>query len=513
MLPKIIKLSRKADLPAIIKQIKNLREHEIIFEVEKGSKLLESPEGIKLVKKTGEVLGKKIKIIPAEEAEIAIPKRVIPKASQNTKPGFSDIRIARRPSAASAVKAPVVAHKHQILREHSVTNEGSRLEFELSKTTSRFSKIFVLCLVVLVVAVFGLAVLLPRADVTVFARSESITRDFEIAVDRSIAVATPNSLQIPGIAVSREISQTKSFSTTGESVSGTKASGTITLYNFTENTLTLKATTTTLLAGNKRYLFVSDVSGIKPNGSPNTGIKIIAESAGESGNVPINTRFQIVNAALGNANVYGQNSAAITGGTTGNTTKILSQADIDTATNELIADVISQTEVELTEQNSVKIKVLESGVKKEILAKTANKNVGDAVDSFDMTLIARVTGLAFRQDDVINAVVTKINEVLSSDKYLLDSVEPVYNANFKTIDSTMSKGVLAVHFETVAAYRVDGENLPKILAGKNESEIKEILLSKPQIDDVTVKFWPEWFVHKAPKFNGKVNIETVLSQN
>lgn len=167
---------------------------------------------------------------------------------------------------------------------------------------------------------------------------------------------------------------------------------------------------------------------------------------------------------------------------------------------------------ELSSTNGIKMRLLEEAVKKEVLAKTANKDVGAEVDTFDMTIIARVTGLAFREDDVNTVVVSKIKEVLSSDKYLLEGQQKPFTASFKSIDLINNKGLLAVHFETVAAYKVDEGNLPKILAGKNESEIKEILLSKPEIDNVEVKFWPAWFVHKAPKFNGKVNISTVLSQ-
>src|SRR5690606_649215 len=103
--------------------------------------------------------------------------------------------------------------------------------------------------------------------------------------------------------------------------------------------------------------------------------------------------------------------------------------------------------------------------------------------------------------------------VLSDDKYLLtDNGQTKYSAEFKSLDVATGQGVLAVHFETVAAYQVDEDDLSKLLAGKNETEIKEILLSKPEVDEVKVEFWPSWLVHKAPKFNGKVYIETVVTQ-
>ncbi|MBX4187355.1 MAG: baseplate J/gp47 family protein [Candidatus Doudnabacteria bacterium] len=500
----------------IIKQhIKSSKDQEVIFEVEKDSPILASDEGLKLIKKSGAAMGKKVSVRSTEEGlGVKVSKSSPRPLRGNTKPRFSDIVVPNRVTK-PVVKPPAAALEEDGPVSRTVREEdGSRYEVEMvaGSRSSKFSKIFILCLIVLVFAVFGLAVLLPKADVTVFARSEPITRDFEVIVDKSVATANPATMEIPGLPVSKEVSQTKQFPTTGVKVSGTKAGGNVTIYNFTANTLKLRAATTTLIAGGKRYVLLSDVSGIKPNGAATAGVAIAATQPGEAYNLPAKTRFQIVNAALGDANVYAENPNALGGGTTGEQTKILSQADIDNATSSLIADVIAQAESDLTQANGIKIKLLDSAVKKEVLAKTANKEVGAATDSFNMTLIAKVTGMAFREDDVINVVVSKINEVLSSDKYLLEDKQKQYTANFKSIDLTKGSGVLQVHFETVAAYKIDAANLPKILAGKTEAEIKEILLSKSEVDNVTVKFWPEWFVHKAPKFNGKININTVLSQ-
>jgi hypothetical protein len=220
-----------------------------------------------------------------------------------------------------------------------------------------------------------------------------------------------------------------------------------------------------------------------------------------------------VNAALGNQNVYALNPTGIAGGQTTSTGgTILSQQDLDKAVASLTASIIEQAETDLTQETGVAIRLVPTGVKIEILAKTANKNVGVIADNFDMTLIAKLTGLGFRNDDVTQVVIAKINQVLSSDKYLLDNAQKQYTAEFKTIDIPNGHGVLVVHFQTTAAYKIDQTNLARVLSGKNESEIKEILLSKPEIDNVQVAFWPKWFVHKAPRFNGKIYINTALSQ-
>jgi hypothetical protein len=520
MPPKVIKLGKKDDIASVIQQIKSLRDREIIFELAAGSVLLSSSDSLKLLKRTGEALGKTVKVITDDEigrilakkanvlygdAEVTMPKNVPRVARSDVKPRFSDIMGSRKIFSTATNRAIQPAGA-------AVPAKPPQNNTRASRSTSNFSKIFIFGVVILVVAVFGLAVLLPKATIAVFARSEQVSRDLELTVDNNTSAADPDNLQIPGVPIAREVSQTKNFPATGVKLAGTKAAGTVTIYNFTASTLTLKAATTTLVASGKKYLFAKDVAGIKPNGVANPDIAITADLPGEAQNLPAETKFQIVNSALGNQNVYAVNPSGIGGGQATSTT-VLAQADIDKAVESLTNDVVTAAESDLSLETGVATKLVSSGIKIDILAKTANKNVGDEVDSFDMTMIAKVTGLGFKNDDVINLVEAKINQVLSADKYLLDNAQKQYIAEFKTIDIPNSRGVLAVHFQTTAAYKVDTANLPKILAGKNESEIKEILLSKPEIDNVKVEFWPRWFVNKAPKFNGKIYIKTELSQN
>jgi len=177
----------------------------------------------------------------------------------------------------------------------------------------------------------------------------------------------------------------------------------------------------------------------------------------------------------------------------------------------MTGDILAQAASEASTQVGGNVILPDSGAVKQVLAKTANKNVNDPADNFDMTIIAKVTGLGFKEGDLLSVVTDKIKEVLSSDKYLVNDAKPQYTAAYKSIDMANGKGVLAVHFQTEAAYSVDTKGLSKLLAGKNEQEIQEILLSKPEVDKVQVDFWPKWLVHKAPIWNGKIYVKAELS--
>ncbi len=533
-MPKFVKLNRKDDIASVIRKIKDLKDTDIVFSLPAGSTLLSSSNNLKLMKRAGEVSGKNVAVeVPDnddmakilarkagvlhghQEEEIKPIRPQIRVARSDVKPRFSDIMGARP----VARKIPVEEEEPSKFALPSLKSIV-KMPAAVVKPTSNSMKYFMIGLVAVVLVLLALAIFLPQATVKVFARSEPVTRDFEIGVDKNAPTVNTAALQIPAIAVDKEVSQTKTFAATGVKTNGAKATGSVQIYNFTGNTLTLKAATTTLVADGKKFLFTKDATGIRatkgtpsnPDKNTTTTVSIVAEQGGEDYNLPANTRFQIVNSALGNQNVYAINPAVLAGGSAGAGTTVVSQQDLDQAAASLTSEVLNQTAADLTETEGLPVIVLPSGVKMNVLTKTSSKQAGEAAESFSMTLIAKVTGLAFRQSDVTNLVIGKINEVLSADKYLLtDNGQTKYTAEFKTIDFDKGQGVLAVHFETVAAYKIDEDSFRKLLSGKNESEIKEILLSKPEVDNVEVTFWPAWLVHKAPRINGKIYIQSQIS--
>lgn len=545
---RIIKITKNQDLAEITQMIKQIKEREMVFEMEKGSPLLISSANMKLVKKIGEAMGKKIRIrtddpigrvlalkaevLDGEIEQVKPAKPGIRVKRSDVKPRFSDIVVSKRPHAQAAAAVPVAASAIKKVATEHIRHEPETYTHSETRTKSRgfrssFSKIFVITMVVLVLGVFGLSVLLPQATITVYARSERITRDVEVTLDKSAPAVDQAKLTAPATVITREVSQTKNFPATGTKDVGTKATGTVQIYNFTKNTLTLRASTTTLVAPNgKRFNFTKDITGIRPTAVIGAGeesevdqstlippVAVVAQASGPDYNLGANIRFTIQNAALGSTNnVYATSPAAFSGGTTKNV-KVVSQQDLDQAVTALTGSIAAQAETDLNTERGTDsdLKILPNGITREVLAHTANKNVGAEAESFDMTMIAKITGLQYKESDIKNIIVTQINSVLSSDKYLLPDADEAVNASFKSLDLPNGRGVLSVHFETVAAYRVNADDMSKLLAGKNAIEIKEILLAKPEIDRVDVEFSP-FFVNKAPKLNGKIYIHSMLSE-
>jgi hypothetical protein len=542
---KLVKLQKSEQIVDIIKKIKTLKSDEVVFEIPDGSPLFKNPHNFELIKKSAAAMGKTVIMRtedPAGKSMIAKAGLLMDEGGEFEKPvvrtktrkvKFSDIGATTMPRGAAGALPPVPPPADMSFRTRPAPPTAAKTsylpslpKFRVPGLATNFSRFFVLGAVILVLVVFGLAVLLPQAQITVYARSEPIMRDLEVSVDKNTRSINSSNLTVPGIAISREISHTKNFPATGVKLAGNKATGQVQLFNFTKNTLTLRAATTTLVVDGKKYSFTKDVTGLRPTARIGQGgeqeidqsslippVSIVAQEVGANFNIGADLRLTIQNAALGQADVYAETAGNITGGSS-TETKVLSQADIDKATQTMQDELgpLAEEELKAAGQQDVSLRILPNAVKSEVLAKTANKEVNDEVPDFDMTIIAKVTGVGFNEEDVKNLVLEKINSVLSEDKYLLEDGRQELTATFKTVNIDNGTGVLAVHFETIAAYRVENTNLSRILAGKDAVEIQEILLTKPEIDRVDVTFSP-FFVKKAPRFNGKIFIKTVQSEN
>ena len=70
----------------------------------------------------------------------------------------------------------------------------------------------------------------------------------------------------------------------------------------------------------------------------------------------------------------------------------------------------------------------------------------------------------------------------------------------------LGTGVLTNHFESRIVYLVDGDELKRKVSGKSEDEIRELLLSRPEIESVDVSFSPFW-VKSAPRLVNRIRID------
>ena len=151
--------------------------------------------------------------------------------------------------------APVPFKKTEIIAETDVVS-GSK------GFVGKFIKFALVIGIIAALLLFF--VILPQANITVYAHIQPVVRDYQISVDAAQATPDVTTLTIPGKIINEDVTVTKTYPATGQTNVGIKAQGTVQIYNFSKQTYKLDAATTTLVVGSKIYHFQNDITGIKP---------------------------------------------------------------------------------------------------------------------------------------------------------------------------------------------------------------------------------------------------------
>ncbi len=389
-------------------------------------------------------------------------------------------------------------------------------EYIPKKPSYKKGLIFLFVSIVLAALVIG-TMILPQADLIVYAHGQPITRDMQIVLDQNVKEPNTKDLVLPAKISESNQSITKQFTSTGLQNVGIVAKGTMQIYNFTGKTLKLGAKTTKISVGKKTYHLEKDISGIKPTKKFKNGtdvdpasltpeVAIIADQAGDDYNFPGGTRLEIDNDILGaNPDVlYAQSTKPIEGGVS-RYTNIISQGDLDTATKLLNqAALDSAKQAAMTKDGST---LLDAGTSMQVKNIFFDKKVGDTAINFNGTITATVKGLAFKTADVTKMVRERVVLTLDKGKYLADDQDVNFKIEFKSADLNLGTGIINVNYNGKVISNVDSTDIESKVRGKSPSEVKEILLSNPDIDGVDLTLKPFW-VTSVPHLFGKVFVHT-----
>ena len=378
-------------------------------------------------------------------------------------------------------------------------------------------KVIVLALCVLVGGGYSLGFLiLPKATLAITTRTEPVARDFEITIDVNQKDADAEQLVVPGRFIDQEVSNKKNVESTGTRNAGQRASGFVTIYNFSKTTLILKKDTTVLSVNGKRYFFTQDVGNIRPTAKigledeeidPTSlipPVPIASEGGGEQYNLACGVRIEIKNDAFGSQPqlLYAVTSDAISGGTN-RLIKMVTQGDIDKGQDQLTTELVENAKTSLT-ADSPGAKIIEGALITEIVAKTSSSGVNAEVPQFEVSQTVRLHALVYNENDIRSMVAERIKRLQPENKILQEEGAQL-SSRFIAINLQEGKGVLSNHFESTLRYSIDAGKIIDQIRGRDIQDIRDILLSMPEIEQVEVVFSPSW-VKKAPNMKSKIKI-------
>lgn len=556
-----IYINLEDDVSKIVERIKRAKSEKVVLVCPKRCFLFNDSINLRLLKKQVDLLKKHVAILTMDERgqlyakEAGFELKFLPAARRG---GFSDIKSNKPAVVTRAQQAGIISEavaeikniSNKLLgRTESAGPKPIKAQIKVaspkiseSQSTTRprlaakdiyfppmadeqvrqrkrkaFNQKFITglvaaCLLLVVLLVF---VVLPKATIAVYPKTEPVTRDIQIGLGSAVPAPNPDSLLMPASKISQTVEIHNSFQSQGKRQVGNKATGYVQIYNFTKLPINLKANTTKLTIGSQIYLLAQDVSGLKPTTYSNpytkevdmaslaAPVEVVAEGGGEEYNVPAGTRMEISNLVFGSKPqlLYAKTQTAVTGGTT-RFLSLVSEQDLASAQSSL-NDMAAQNVQDTIKQRGL---ILPPGsYNVQSVSFTTDKSVGTESPDFVGTLSATVTGLAVNSNDLQNLIIDRIKQTLASNQTLLISNNGLSSYKVTNLDLNNLTATLSIHFESLAELNVNLGSIASELTGKSLSQANDLLSSKAEIEKVDITLAPFW-QRSLPFFAGKIKV-------
>lgn len=391
------------------------------------------------------------------------------------------------------IKEPLPAKKIILL-----PNFGKKLFFAISLAT-------------LLVVGIVLFLILPTAAVIVEPKTQLVTQDIDLIVDKTTSEVDKNELKVPGrlIEVSKEA--TKEFSATGKKQIKEKATGVITIYNewdsqsqtlventrfVSDNGKLFKSTKTVVVPGFKRSAG-QDIAG-------STTVAVAADEPGEESNIKP-SRFSIpgLKGTIKYDKIYGVSVEPMTGGRV-EQINIVSEEDFSKAKKMTEESLRGELINEIKNKSDGQSSIVDNAISVNKTEFTSTKKVGEEAKSFALTLKTNGAALTFNEDDIISLSKDTVKAPFSN--YSLVG-EPKLTYGQADLDLKNGKMSLKVYSEITASSQLEKKSILENIKGKNVEELQNYFANISEAGNVDVKFWPFW-VKSIPRIESKINIDT-----
>jgi hypothetical protein len=561
---KVVYLEADEEITSIVDRFKQIEEGKIALVVPKRANVLQSIVNLKLLKRQIENLNKEVVIVTTDrlgrnlasqvgfivyqkvgEKPIEVESKPLQKPTEtevgyrktdsvprkepvfSSAPSIADITYRKEEKKESPevtsdkipemVQKPIqekpkIIHKSASVKEHKISKK---------KGISDNSKKAILIggIVFVILAVLVCFIILPKAKVSLVLKGTVTQQNFAATIDQAAKSPNFDKAILPGSILSSTKDQTnKSLPCTGKKNIGQKASGSVTISNaFDENPQSLVANTRLVsTTNNKTYRLTSAVTvpGAKVSGGnivPGTiDASVQAEEPGETYNIA-NSHFNIPGLA-GSAKfdkIYAD-TTGIKGGFTEEVT-VLSQTDLDTNKDKIIADLTKKISDELVAKNKNK-KVFLDGIKQEVIEVSPNIPVDTESQKFDLKVKIKITTMNANSNDFNYLVYTRLSTSLSPDKEMVQESSEVTKAIVENFDGKKGIETVKIDGKGFIVTKLDQDNIKKSIAGKGESEASRYLSTLKDVIEVKVDLWPFW-VKSVPRFlNRNIDITTQIQK-
>ena len=384
------------------------------------------------------------------------------------------------------------------------------------KVRIKWSKFFTIFVVIsLIMACLVGYLVLPTAEVNITPKTEIITFDLLVVGSSDISEIDAILNKIPIQYV--EVTKTKSreFATTGEEEINTRASGEITIYNeYSSDDQTLLDRTRFESSSGKTFRILQSIT--VPGAKIEEGkiipsslkVEVVADQPGDEYNIgPDDFIIPGFRGSPKFAGFYGKSSDSMSNGYVGMAKVILAE-DLEKAENTLVDELKEEVRKSLEEQIPTDLKVVENGLKEEIVDVSSDVKRGERADKFTLEVTTTMKALLFKEENLKNLVDLNLISMISDNKIPVDDTQKI-SWQTPVIDWSKKEASFNLNIEEKIAWGIDIQSIKENLVGQNEVEVRSYLADQSGIERARVSFWPFW-VKKIPNQEKKIKVNIEL---
>lgn len=491
------------DVISALNKIRNINDSGIELEVPAGSVLFENILNIKLIKEFSQKNGVTVEIETEDENGLAMLENTEGNTtgfSTNTLPNESihEETVYERPTKKITFKFPKLPS----------LNFGGGLKL-----------IIPAIIIALVVGGYVYAGNnLPKANVKINVKSLPLTRSVTVKVKADTPTDATQKI-LRGTKVTTSVQDTLEGTATGEKVVGQKASGTVTVYNKTSDSVKIKKGT--YLTSDKGYKFVTDddvtvdakvvtpdPAGIQPDtvAYGNASVDVTADAVGDTYNLKKAVTFTIK--GYKSSEMVASAKDDFKGGSSKKVT-VVSDVDQKNLSDKLKEQLIQKASTDIQNKMGAGQKLIKGTVTAQITDESFNKKIGDETTTFSVTQTANATALAY-----FNSELTSLTDKASTETipagFELSDMDKQIGVEVLGNSSTGTEADLQITMKTFVITKIDKEALTKKLAGKSAAEATKIVGGIQEINNYEVSISPRMmFFGNIPKDEKKIFIEVV----
>jgi hypothetical protein len=354
---------------------------------------------------------------------------------------------------------------------------------------------------------------LPHATVSLDISAEPFNHKFKLVVadkdDKN--AAGQNLFKGRFVEVTKEVVQT--FPASGGKNQGNAASGTVTVYNYTNSLKGLIPETRFVAPAGLVFRIKSDVL-IAPakkgaDGSLVPGrakVSVTADSGGTTGNLPTGTKLTIPGlGAAGIDQVYGKNDEPFTGGTDSEV-KVVAESDIESAKESISKNVFLNIEEELRAKVGRNEELIPQLIQNDVIDSVPSVAAGAERETFDLKVQVRSWTLLPDKGRLADIIDNTVQSIVPRDQVLTPQTISGVRVVLDNADFLMHTIDFTVELDGLIAPKLDLTELTGSIANRSVTEAGKLFDSLPKVVSHKIKLWPFW-TKRLPILESNIRID------